>query len=220
MSLTSNLLSSMRLNLCFCILVILVAIIPLSSTLEDFLTISKFSISTFLGSFCLGPMAYPHLMFDHMLNYHDEYYDGELPFAPYITQIVLALGLDLRFKVARVDLLNSLCAQFFLRKVDASVGRRCPLVNAPGGEAAAHAVPSHEDGLSLPDLCEDEAEEEPDIADLVGAASDNGKRPMTHSLEAIRVMFRREEEASSRGNLMMEDEDGISDYVPSPKYSF
>ncbi|CAL1412388.1 unnamed protein product [Linum trigynum] len=169
-------------------------------------------------------ISYPHLMFDHMLNYHADNYDVELPFAPHITQILLALGLDLRFKVARVDILNSLRAQFVLRKVDASVGRRHPLVNAPGGGEAAHAVPSHEDGdedgLSLAELGGDEAEEEPKIADLVGAVRDNGKRPMMHPLEAIQVMFRREEEASSSGNLMMEDEDAISDYVPSPKYSF
>ncbi|CAL1411367.1 unnamed protein product [Linum trigynum] len=125
-----------------------------------------------------------------MLNYHDDNYDGELPFAPQITQILLALGLDLRFKVARVDLLSSLRAQFVIRKVDASVGRRRPLVNAPGGEAAGHAVPPHEDGLSLAELGEDEAKEAPDIIDFVGMVRENGKQPMVHPLEAIRAMFR------------------------------
>ncbi|CAL1377488.1 unnamed protein product [Linum trigynum] len=143
-------------------------------------------------------ISYPHLMFDHMLNYHTDNYEAELPFAPQITQIRLALGIDLRFKVARVDMLSSLRAQFILCKVDASVGRRRPLVNAPGGETAAHAFPSYEDGLSLAELGGDEAVEEPEIEDLVGA----------------------EEASSSSNNMMMEDEDAISDYVPSPKFSF
>ncbi|CAI0473815.1 unnamed protein product [Linum tenue] len=59
-------------------------------------------------------ISYPHLMFDHMLNYHANNYNAELPFAPQITQILLALGLDLRFKVARVDMFGSLRAQFVL----------------------------------------------------------------------------------------------------------
>ncbi|CAL1392715.1 unnamed protein product [Linum trigynum] len=122
--------------------------------------------------------------------------------------------------MARVDLLSSLRAQFVLRKVDASVGRRRPLVNALGGEAAGHAVPSLEDGLSLADLGEDEAKEAPDIADLVGVVRDNGKQPMVHPMEAIRVMFRQEGEASSSKNQMLEDEYAISDYVPSPEYEF
>ncbi|CAI0550610.1 unnamed protein product [Linum tenue] len=165
-------------------------------------------------------ISFPHLMFAHMVNYHDEHYECELPFAPQITQILLALGLDLRFKVARVDLLSSLRAQFVLRKVDASVGRRGPRVNAPGGEAADNAVPSKEDGLYLAELDANEPEEGPDIADLVEAAEDKGKRPMVHPLEIIQAMFRQEGEASSSRNPMMEDEDAISDYVQSPDYDF
>ncbi|CAI0461073.1 unnamed protein product [Linum tenue] len=157
-------------------------------------------------------ISYPHLMFDHMLNYHADNFKTELPFAPQITQILLALGIDLRFKVARVDMLSSLRAQFILRKVDASVGCRCPLVNAPGGDTAAHAFP--EDGLSLAELDGDEAVGEPEIS-----IRDNGKRPMVDPLEAVQAMFRQEEASSSR-NMMMEDEDAISDYVPSPKFDY
>ncbi|CAL1395662.1 unnamed protein product [Linum trigynum] len=164
-------------------------------------------------------ISYPHLMFDHMLNYHADNYNAELPFAPQITQILLALGLDLRFKVARVDMLSSLRAQFILRKVDASVGRRRPLVNAPGGEAA-DGVPSDQDGLHLSELGGDEAEEEPKMADMVTIARDNGKRPMVDPLEAVQAMFRQEEASSSNRNLMMEDEEAISDYVPSPRFTF
>ncbi|CAL1383309.1 unnamed protein product [Linum trigynum] len=91
-------------------------------------------------------ISYPHLMFDHMLNYHADNYDAELPFAPHITQILLALGIDLRFKVARVDMISSLRAQFILRKA-------------------------------------------------------GGSKHISR-------------------NLMMEVEDAISDYVPSPKFSF
>ncbi|CAL1356124.1 unnamed protein product [Linum trigynum] len=159
-------------------------------------------------------------MFDHMMNHHDANYDGELPFAPQITQILLALGLDLRFKVARVDILSSLRAQFVLRKVDASIGRRRPLVNAPGGEAVVHEVPPHEDGLSLADLGEEEAKEALETIDIVGMIRDNGKQPMVHPLEVIQALFRQEGEASSSRNHMQEDEDGISDYVSSPDYGF
>ncbi|CAI0513661.1 unnamed protein product, partial [Linum tenue] len=165
-------------------------------------------------------ISYPHLMFDHMLNYHADNFHAELPFAPQVTQILLALGLDLRFKVARVDMLGSLRAQFVLRKMDASVGRRGPLVNAPGGEAAA-GVPSDQDGLHLSELERDEAEEGPDRADMVSTVRDNGKRPMIDPLEAIQAMFRQDEASSSNRNLMMEDEEeAISDYVPSPRFSF
>ncbi|CAI0454524.1 unnamed protein product [Linum tenue] len=165
-------------------------------------------------------ISYPHLMFDHMMNYHDAYYDAELPFAPQITQILLALGLDLRFKVARVDILSSLRAQFVLRKVDASVGRRRPLVNAPGGEAATNAVPPHEDGLSLADLGEEEAEEAPPEQVNCARVRDNGKQPLVHPLEVIQAMFRLEGEASCSRDQMQEDEEGISDYVSSPEYGF
>ncbi|CAI0393005.1 unnamed protein product [Linum tenue] len=157
-------------------------------------------------------ISYPHLMFDHMLNYHADNLEAELPFAPQITQILLALGIDLRFKVARVDMLSSLRAQFILRKVDASVGRRAPIVNAPGGDTAAHAMP--EDGLSLAELDGDEAVREPETF-----VRDNGKRPMVDPLEAIQAMFRQEEASSSR-NMMIEDEDAISDYMPSPNFDF
>ncbi|CAL1394764.1 unnamed protein product [Linum trigynum] len=134
-------------------------------------------------------------------------------------RILLALGLDLRFKVARVDILSSLHAQFILRKVDASVGRRRPLINAPGGESAA-GVPSDQDGLHLSKLGGDEAVEEPDMADPVSIVGDNGKRPMVDPLETVQAMFRHEEASSSNRNLMMEDEEAISDYVPSPRFSF
>ncbi|CAI0548136.1 unnamed protein product [Linum tenue] len=164
-------------------------------------------------------ISYSHLMFDHMLNFHADNYDADLPFAPQITQILLALGIDLRFKVARVDVLSSLRAQFVLRKVDASVGRRRPLVNAPGGGTAATGV-RHEDGVSLSDLGGDEAEEEPDTADISGAVRDKGKRPLVDPLEAIQAMFGQEEASCSRRNMRMEDEDGISDYVSSPEFLF
>ncbi|CAI0552848.1 unnamed protein product [Linum tenue] len=166
-------------------------------------------------------ISYPHLMFDHMLNYHADNYNAELPFAPQITQILLALGIDLRFLMARVDMLGSLRAQFVLRKVDASVGRRGPLVNVPGGEAAAAGVPADQDGLHLCELGRDEAEEAPDMAEQVSIFRDNGKRPMVDPLEAVQALFRQEEASSSKRNLMMEDEEEtISDYVPSPRFSF
>ncbi|CAI0402116.1 unnamed protein product [Linum tenue] len=166
-------------------------------------------------------ISYPHLMFDHMLNYHADNFHAELPFAPQITQILLALGLDLRFKVARVDMLGSLRAQFVLRKMDASVGRRAPVVNAPGGGNEAAGVPSDSDGLHLSELERDEAEEEPDRADMGSPLRDNGKRPMIDPLELVRAMLRQDEASSSSRNLMMEDEEeAISDYVPSPRFSF
>ncbi|CAI0426819.1 unnamed protein product [Linum tenue] len=165
-------------------------------------------------------ISYPHLMFDHMMNYHDAYYDEDLPFAPQMTQILLALGLDLRFKVARVDILSSLRAQFVLRKVDASVGRRRSLVNSPGGEAADHAVPPHEDGLSLADLGEEEAKEAPEPNNRARVMRDNGKQALVHPLEVIQAMFRLEGEASSSRDQMQEDEEGISDYVSLPEYGF
>ncbi|CAL1409893.1 unnamed protein product [Linum trigynum] len=119
---------------------------------------------------------------------------------------------DIGSKAARVDMLSSLRAQFILRKVDASVGRQGPVVNAPGGDTAAHEFP--EDGLSLAELDGDEAVREPELP-----IRDNGKRPMVDPLEEVQAMFRQEETSSSR-NLLMEDEDDISDYVPSPKFAY
>ncbi|CAI0423224.1 unnamed protein product [Linum tenue] len=157
-------------------------------------------------------ISYPHLMFDHMLNYHADNFEAELPFAPQITQILLALGIDLRFKVARVDMLNSLRAQFVLRKVDASVGRHAPRVNVPGGDNidAEDVVPSPEDGLSL--------------ADLVQDISGKGKqKAVLDPLEFISQFYSHDNEASTSGHPHEEPEGSegdISDYVPSPPYLF
>ncbi|CAL1408271.1 unnamed protein product [Linum trigynum] len=111
-------------------------------------------------------ISYPHLMMGHMMQYCDDYYHDELPFAPQITLLMRSLGLDLRFKVARVDLDDSLRAQFVLRKVHALVGRRRPRVNASGGVIVGSVVPTEaaegapEEGLSLADLVEGIPEEE------------------------------------------------------------
>ncbi|CAL1380065.1 unnamed protein product [Linum trigynum] len=73
---------------------------------------------------------------------------------PQITLLLQALGVDLRYKVSRADVINRLHAQF-VRKIDADVGRRRPRVNAPGGDRDAHVVPLREDGLILADLVDD-----------------------------------------------------------------
>ncbi|CAL1389919.1 unnamed protein product [Linum trigynum] len=157
-------------------------------------------------------ISYPHLMFDHMMRYHDDNYAEELPFAPQITLMLRSLGIDLRYKVSRVNLIDQLHAQFVLRRVDASVGRRGPRVNVPGGDsvAADEVVPALEDGLSLADLVEDN--------------SDKGKQKVVlHHLEFIRQSFNRENEASTSGQIPEEPEGSegdISDYIPSPPYPF
>ncbi|CAL1383319.1 unnamed protein product [Linum trigynum] len=101
-------------------------------------------------------ISYPRLMFGHMVTYYDDNYKGDLPFSPQITLLLQALGGDLRYKVYRVDLIDRLLSQFVLRKVDASVGRRRPRVNAPRGERVANVVPPLEDGLSLTYLVDDD----------------------------------------------------------------
>ncbi|CAL1401035.1 unnamed protein product [Linum trigynum] len=63
------------------------------------------------------------------------------------------LGLDLRLKVSRVDLIDNLRAQFVCRKLDTMVGRPLYRVNVPGGVTADKVVPSEDGlGLSLTDL--------------------------------------------------------------------
>ncbi|CAL1380843.1 unnamed protein product [Linum trigynum] len=87
-------------------------------------------------------ISYPHLMIGHMMQYCDDYFYDELPFAPQITLLMRSLDLDMRYKVARVNLIDSLWDQFVLRKVNALVGRRRPWVNASGGVTIGSVVPT------------------------------------------------------------------------------
>ncbi|CAL1383377.1 unnamed protein product [Linum trigynum] len=87
-------------------------------------------------------ISYPHLMFNPMIQYYDDNYNEALPFAPQITLMLRSLGLDIRFKVSRVNRMDTLRAQFVLRKVDALVGRRHPRVNASKEDnTTANVVP-------------------------------------------------------------------------------
>ncbi|CAI0458048.1 unnamed protein product [Linum tenue] len=143
------------------------------------------------------PISYPHLMFSHMLHYCDDNYNEELPFAPQITMLLRGLGIDLRYKVARVDLIDTLRAQFVLRKVNAFVGRRRPRVNASGGEGTVvvPAVP-----LEI-DTVDEAVPEEP----LAVESSDDG------------------EEGLSIADLedgLGENDGEISDYLSSPTFEF
>ncbi|CAL1381986.1 unnamed protein product [Linum trigynum] len=87
---------------------------------------------------------------------------------------------------------DDLKAQFVLRKVDASVGRRRPRVNAPGGGDAGAVVLHFDDALSIADLVDEPA------------------RPSnTKELPC-------EDGESDDSN----SEAGISDYMSSPSYPF
>ncbi|CAL1395156.1 unnamed protein product [Linum trigynum] len=145
-------------------------------------------------------ISYPHLMFGHMITYSEDNLNGALPFAPQITLLLRALGVYLRYKVSRVDLIDRLQAQFILRKVDASVGRRGPLVNAPGGDQVVNEVPDPEDGLSIADL----------VADLTQKKKDDG--PSSSGIQKGLT----DDEALE---ISSDDED-ISDYIPSPPHPF
>ncbi|CAL1382834.1 unnamed protein product [Linum trigynum] len=133
-----------------------------------------------------------------MLHYCDDNFNEELPFAPQITLLMRALGLDLHYKVARVNLIDTLRAQFVLRRVHASIGRRRPRVNASWGDRTGHVVPAEslaaepEDGPAVPaEILADEPEDPEDglsTADM-------------------------EEELGG-------DEGEISDYLSSPTYPF
>ncbi|CAL1381606.1 unnamed protein product [Linum trigynum] len=125
------------------------------------------------------PISYPHVMFNHMLHYCDDKF-------------------DLRYKVARVNLIDTLRAQFVLCKVHAFVRRRRPQANALVGDRTGPVVPAEslaaepEDGPAVPaEILVDEPEDPEDglsTADM-------------------------EEELGG-------DEGEISDYLSSPTYPF
>ncbi|CAL1380842.1 unnamed protein product [Linum trigynum] len=97
-------------------------------------------------------ISYPHLMIGHMMQYCDDYFYDELPFAPQITLLMRSLDLDMRYKVARVNLIDSLWDQFVLRKVNALVGLSlADLVEGiPEEEEAEEAMSDISDYLSSP----------------------------------------------------------------------
>ncbi|CAL1380847.1 unnamed protein product [Linum trigynum] len=96
----------------------------------------------------------------------------------------------LRYKVARVNLIDTLRAQFVLRKVDALVGHPPPRVNASGGMTVGFFVPA--------DVAEGGPEEGLSLADLVEGIPEN-------------------EEAMPENEEAMSD---ILDYLSSPSYPF
>ncbi|CAL1354121.1 unnamed protein product [Linum trigynum] len=81
-------------------------------------------------------LNFSSLMFAHMIEYGDENYYGPLPFGRQITRLLYTLGIDLLDKVIVCDVRDDLRAQHILARVDASVGRRNPVIRS-GGEQSA-----------------------------------------------------------------------------------
>ncbi|CAL1359476.1 unnamed protein product [Linum trigynum] len=111
-------------------------------------------------------LSYPHLMLHHMMVYNDHQNGGYLPFAPQISHFLQCLGIDLEDKASSVNVLDTLCAQHVLRRVDASVGVR-KLHSAQGGEKAAADIGNTEADLAAFRRC------------LEGISKDNSKRKLT-----------------------------------------
>ncbi|CAL1359162.1 unnamed protein product [Linum trigynum] len=82
------------------------------------------------------PISYASMVFCHLVKYGDDNYDGWLPLAPLITQLLRKLGVDLRDKVTLWNVHDDLKTQHVLARLDASVGPRKP-VTGSGGEVAA-----------------------------------------------------------------------------------
>ncbi|CAL1380931.1 unnamed protein product [Linum trigynum] len=77
-------------------------------------------------------ITYASLMFHHMIKFGLEYFSGPLPFGPQITKLLYRLDIDLRDKVIVCNVLDDLCPQHVLAKLDALFGAR-KLVTGSGG---------------------------------------------------------------------------------------
>ncbi|CAL1393615.1 unnamed protein product [Linum trigynum] len=71
-----------------------------------------------------------------MLRFGDGNYSGNLPFGPLITRLLYRLHFDLRDKVIISNVLEDLCQNHILIRLDAGVGRR-KLVTGSGGGAGS-----------------------------------------------------------------------------------
>ncbi|CAL1387967.1 unnamed protein product [Linum trigynum] len=177
---TSRKLVSMKLKPFVSTQEIQVNIILLSLPLDVSLMISKCSISSLLGS------SSPALM-DSIGS--TLWICGFWLVPKKIAPLAILIScIDLRYKVARVDLIDTLRAQFVLHKVNAFVGRKRPRVNASGGEGtvvpaaplvadpvdeAVHEEPvaaeNFEDGLSTAELEEELGGDEGEISDYLSS---------------------------------------------------
>ncbi|CAI0381263.1 unnamed protein product [Linum tenue] len=79
------------------------------------------------------PISYASLVFAHMIQFGNGYFNGALPFGPLITRYLYRLGIDLRDKVAVCNVHEDLRPNHVLVRLNANVGRR-KLVSASGGD--------------------------------------------------------------------------------------
>ncbi|CAL1354872.1 unnamed protein product [Linum trigynum] len=77
-------------------------------------------------------ISYASLMFSHLIKFGIEYYSGPLPFGPQITNLLHKVGIDLRDKVMRCNVLDDLRPQHVLAKLNAEVGPRKPIIGSGG----------------------------------------------------------------------------------------
>ncbi|CAL1387259.1 unnamed protein product [Linum trigynum] len=165
-------------------------------------------------------ISYASLVFCHLVKYGDDNYDGWLPLAPLITQLLRKLGVDLRDKVTLCNVHDDLKAQHVLACLDARVGPRKP-VTGSGGEVAALVKAL----VSAAEVVVDH--------ELTGFSSENlkGKRKIpvtTLTSLSTRLELLRDGGGASSSSIREEDEDveeteefgDISDYDSPPHYPF
>ncbi|CAI0406325.1 unnamed protein product [Linum tenue] len=150
------------------------------------------------------PLNFSSLMFAHMIKFGDENYSGPLPFGPQITRLLYNLGIDLSDKIVVCDIREDLRAQHVLVRVDASVGRRKPVIRS-GGEHTA--VSANQLVYAL--------------LDAASVALDQKilsfKSEELLSLEYCKAQIELAKKAEPSSS---HDEDGVSDYESPPEYEF
>ncbi|CAI0476247.1 unnamed protein product [Linum tenue] len=152
-------------------------------------------------------LNFSSLMFAHMIMYGDENYSGPLPFGPQITRLLYSLGIDLSDKILLCDIREDLRAQHILVRVDASVGRRKPVI-CSGGEKLA-AIPKTQLVHALLDAASAALDQQ--------IQSIKSKELCYLELCKAQVDLAKETEPS---DLQEKEEDGVSDYESPPEYEF
>ncbi|CAI0429742.1 unnamed protein product [Linum tenue] len=152
-------------------------------------------------------LNFSSLMFAHMIMYGDENYSGPLPFGPQITRLLYSLGIDLSDKILLCDIREDLRAQHILVRVDASVGRRKPVI-CSGGEKLA-AIPKTQLVHALLDAASVALDQQ--------IQSIKSKELCYLELCKAQVDLAKETEPS---DLQEKEEDGVSDYESPPEYEF
>ncbi|CAL1390261.1 unnamed protein product [Linum trigynum] len=150
------------------------------------------------------PLDFSSLMFAHMIKYGDENYSGPLPFGPQITRFLYNLGIDLSDKIIVCDIREDLHAQHVLVRVNASVGRRKPVIRSGGEHTAVFANQLVYAQLDAASVALDQKIKSFKSEELL-------------SLEHCKAQI---ELAKVAGPSSSQEEDGVSDYESPPEYEF